>query len=105
MDINSQLAKRLYNTQFRKYFEKQTKYKVIQNLRKKVSGLLGEVKNKKILFAGCGDGRECIPTIKKGAKVIGIDISMNCIKLAEENCKKFSAHFLIMDFEKNRFRK
>ena len=104
MDKDVQLAKRLYNLQFKKYFEKQTEYKVIQDLRKKIDVLIGDAKGKNILFAGCGDGRECIPTIKKGARVIGIDISENCIKLAKENCKNLDAKFLVMDFEKTDFK-
>ncbi len=104
MNKDSQLAKKLYNAQFRKYFEKQTEYKVMQSLRKKLDFLLGDVKNKKVLFIGCGDGKECISAIKKGAKVTGIDISENCIKLSNENCNGLNAKFLVMDFEKTSFK-
>jgi ubiquinone/menaquinone biosynthesis C-methylase UbiE len=104
MDADSKLAKKLYNSQFKKYFDDQTNNKVAQDLRKKVDFLIGNAKNKKVLFVGCGDGRECIQTIKKGASVIGIDISENCIKLAKENCRGLNAKFLVMDFEKTNFK-
>jgi len=97
------LAKKLYDAQFERYSKEQAKYKVIQDLRKKVYQLLGNIKNKKILFAGCGDGLECLPAIKKKAKVIGIDISKRAIETAKRNCPQ--GKFYVMDFERTNFPK
>lgn len=44
-----------------------------------------EVKNKRILDAGCRIGDYSVGLIKKGAKlVVGVDLSKECIKIAEE---------------------
>ena len=102
MKQDSKLAKELYNKQFGKYSKKQAEYKVVRDSRKKIYSILGNIKNKKILFAGCGDGFECILAVKKGAKVVGIDISEKGIELARENCSE--AKFLVMDFEKTGFK-
>ncbi|MBU0906945.1 MAG: class I SAM-dependent methyltransferase [Nanoarchaeota archaeon] len=104
MDKDSLLARKLYDNQFIRYFEKQTEYKVIQDLRKRINFLLGDVKNKEILFAGCGDGRECLSAIKKGARVTGMDISKNCIDLAKRNCRGLRTEFIVGDFEKTNFK-
>jgi len=102
MTREAKLAKQLYNKQFEEYSKKQTEYKVIRDLRKKVYKILGNIKNKKVLFAGCGDGLECLPAVKKGAEVIGIDLSEKAIELAKKNCPK--AEFYVMDFEKTKFK-
>jgi len=51
-----------------------------------------------ILDAGCGDGRVSIPLAKSGARVIGVDLSIEGVKVAhrsrERNCE-----FLVADFE------
>lgn len=99
----SEEAKQLYNRQFKEYYKKQTEYKVIQDLRKKVYAIIGNIRNKEILFVGCGDGSECIPAVKRSAKVVGIDISEKAIELAKRNCPK--SKFYVMDFEKTNFKK
>lgn len=78
------------------------KYGVAKDFKKKSITLAGNLKNKKILFIGCGDGLECIPALKKGAKIYGIDICNKFIKLAINNCKK--GKFFVMDFEKTSFK-
>lgn len=102
MTKEAKLAKQLYNKQFEEYSRKQKEYRLFQDLRKKVYKILGNIKNKKILFAGCGDGLECLPAIKQGAKVIGIDISEKAIELAKKNCPK--AEFYVMHVEKAKFK-
>jgi methylase of polypeptide subunit release factors len=37
--------------------------------------LLGDVKDKLVLDLGCGSGEEVIPLLRRGARVIGIDLS------------------------------
>ncbi|GAH30979.1 unnamed protein product, partial [marine sediment metagenome] len=101
MKHDSQLAKKLYDKQFNRYSKKQTEDKQFQDLREKVYSLLGNIKGRKVLFAGCGDGLECVPAVAKKAKVIGIDISERGIELAKNNCP--GAEFYVMDFEKTKF--
>jgi ubiquinone/menaquinone biosynthesis C-methylase UbiE len=63
--------------------------------------LIGDVKRKKILDAGCGYGYYSILLAKKGATVTGIDISEKMVKLAKENAKKISVkcQFLVCDIQ------
>jgi len=44
--------------------------------------ILGDVKNKRILDAGCGAGYLCRKLARKGARVTGIDLSSKLIKMA-----------------------
>ncbi|MFA5992515.1 MAG: class I SAM-dependent methyltransferase [Candidatus Pacearchaeota archaeon] len=50
--------------------------------------LLGNVKGRKVLDIGCGDGFLLSRVAKKGAKVVGFDVSEKQIELANENEKK-----------------
>lgn len=43
-----------------------------------------EVKDKRVLEVGCGTGFNCRYLMKKGAKIIGVDISSKMIELARE---------------------
>jgi len=45
--------------------------------------ILGEVKGRRILDAGCGNGYLCRLLSKKGAEMVGVDISKRSIELAE----------------------
>ncbi|MCK9544683.1 MAG: class I SAM-dependent methyltransferase [Novosphingobium sp.] len=47
-----------------------------------ILNLLGNIKNKKILCIGCGDGEEANLFYEKGAKVIGFDLSQKLIDIA-----------------------
>jgi SAM-dependent methyltransferase len=44
--------------------------------------LLGDVRNKTVLDLGCGSGENLIPLLRRGAKVIGMDISPELIAVA-----------------------
>jgi len=46
--------------------------------------LIGDLKDKKVLDAGCGEGYNTRLLAKKGAKVFGVDISKRMIELAEQ---------------------
>jgi len=46
--------------------------------------LLGNVEDKTVLDLGCGTGTNIPPLVKRGANVIGIDISPDLIALAEQ---------------------
>jgi ubiquinone/menaquinone biosynthesis C-methylase UbiE len=54
--------------------------------------LLGNIKEKKILEIGCGGAQCGIAMAKKGAKVIGIDISEKQLEFARELAKKNKAN-------------
>lgn len=100
---DSQLARKLYNSHAESYFSNQNKYPVHRQMLKVVNTLIGDPKNKKILFAGCGDAEEARYSINKDAFVTGIDISEKCIEIAN---KHFSGqNFKVMDFEKTIFKK
>ena len=46
--------------------------------------LLGDVHGKTVLDLGCGTGENLVPLVKRGAEVIGIDISPELVELARE---------------------
>jgi len=45
--------------------------------------LLGDATGRRVLDLGCGSGEELIPLIRRGANVIGIDVSPDLIAIAE----------------------
>lgn len=46
--------------------------------------LLGDVQGKTVLDLGCGAGEDVIPLVRRGARVTGIDISPDLIRLAQK---------------------
>ncbi|MFX0080988.1 MAG: class I SAM-dependent methyltransferase [Candidatus Hodarchaeota archaeon] len=54
----------------------------------KFKDFIGNVKNKKILDVGCGIGSLSFYLAKKGADVIGIDLSKNLIELCKKEAQK-----------------
>ena len=48
---------------------------------------LGDLRGRHVLDVGCGDGTNAILLASRGAKVTGIDISPNSIRLAEERAR------------------
>lgn len=63
--------------------------------------LIGDVKNKTVLDAGCGHGYYSIFLEKKGATVTGIDIFEKMIELAKKNAEEASikCHFFVCDMQ------
>lgn len=51
--------------------------------------LLGDVRGKTVLDLGCGSGEEVIPLVKRGAHVIGIDISPELIAIAAQRARHY----------------
>jgi 2-polyprenyl-3-methyl-5-hydroxy-6-metoxy-1,4-benzoquinol methylase len=49
--------------------------------------LLGDVRGKTVLDFGCGSGENVIPLVRRGAHVIGIDISPDLIDLAKRRAQ------------------
>lgn len=96
-------ARRIYNRFAEIFVKGQAAYEDRKIVSDALKDLLKDVRDKKILDAGCGAGFESRFLAKKGAKVIGIDISEKMIQIAEENCKGLNAKFLVQDFEKTNF--
>jgi len=99
-DKDTRDARRIYNRYGRFFVEMEEKNPDRKKLSEILLSILGNVKGKKVLDAGCGAGRECEVLAKKGANVIGIDISEQMIKIAKERCKGLSVRFLLKDMEK-----
>jgi SAM-dependent methyltransferase len=51
--------------------------------------LLGDVRGKTVLDLGCGTGETLVPLAKRGANVIGIDISPDLIQLAGQRLSSY----------------
>ena len=50
--------------------------------------LLGDVRGKAVLDFGCGSGENLIALVRRGAQVIGIDISPELIELAKQRMQQ-----------------
>jgi ubiquinone/menaquinone biosynthesis C-methylase UbiE len=50
--------------------------------------LLGDVRGKTVLDLGCGTGENIIPLLKRGAKVIAMDISPDLVALAQQRVRE-----------------
>lgn len=51
-------------------------------------GLLGEVEGRRVLVLGCGGGQDAIALARRGAQVVGIDLSDEQIRFARELAQK-----------------
>jgi len=51
--------------------------------------LLGDIRGKTVLDLGCGTGENLVPLAKRGAQVIGIDISPDLIQLAQQRINSY----------------
>src|SRR5262252_1715483 len=49
--------------------------------------VLGDVRGKRILEVGCGDGFKAITLALRGATVVGVDISSRAIEVARERAR------------------
>jgi len=72
-----------------------------------IAFLHGDIKNKKIVDLGCGNGILTIGAKKFGAKFcVGIDIDKDAIKTSIENSRKLkNVFFILADIDKVQFRK
>ena len=63
--------------------------------------LLGKLKSKKVLELGCGGGQCSVAFAKKGAKVIGVDISQEQINFAQKLAEKYKVkiNFIKSNFQ------
>lgn len=95
MNHDTQEAKKLYNDQAHTFSNNQLHYAPVQELKHNIYAYLGDLKNQKILFAGCADGHECSRALEQGAQVTGIDVSDKLIDAAKGHYPE--AHFFVMD--------
>jgi SAM-dependent methyltransferase len=59
--------------------------------------LLGDVRGKTVLDLGCGTGENLVPLVKRGAEVIGIDISPELVELARERLGSYGLTATLRD--------
>ncbi len=59
--------------------------------------LLGDVQGKTVLDLGCGSGESLVPMVKRGAHVIGIDISPDLIELARQRLSNYELSAVVRD--------
>lgn len=59
--------------------------------------LLGDVRGKTVLDLGCGTGENLVPLVKRGAEVIGIDISPDLVELARERLHSYGLTATLRD--------
>lgn len=57
--------------------------------------LLGDVRGKTVLDIGCGTGENIIPLARRGARVIGIDISPDLVALANERLRNTNTDAIV----------
>jgi len=88
-------TKKIYDNLAEIFHEKRTKEKHFNELMEMPLSfsLLGNVKGKKILDAGCGTGISSKILAEKGAKVTGIEISKKMLEIAKEYCKGLGIKF------------
>ena len=89
-------AEKTYNVIASKYHNLRMKEKDFNNLVEQpaIFSLLGGIKNKKILDAGCGSGIYSKILAKKGAKVFGLEISGKMLEIAKQYCKGLGINFV-----------
>jgi SAM-dependent methyltransferase len=51
--------------------------------------LLGNIRDKRVLDLGCGTGENLVPMVKRGAHVIGMDISCELVELAGQRLQSY----------------
>src|SRR3989344_7528104 len=83
-----------YNNKLASVYDKATKGEFKWIAPQKITNkLLPLIKRKDIILdLGCGTGQSAEPFIKKGCKVIGIDISSETLKLAGKKHKFWKLH-------------
>ena len=88
-------AEKVYDKLALLYHKRRLNVKTFNEVLEKpiILSFLGNIKNKKILDAGCGSGIRSKILARKGAKVIGVDISKNMLDIAREYCKGLKIRF------------
>lgn len=106
-DKDANEAKRIYN-EYGKYFIEIEEHNINRKiLSKTLFSMMGNVKDKKILDAGCGCGKDCKALAEKGACAVGIDVSQRMIEISRNNCDDIGnqkTEFHVEDMGKTGFR-
>jgi SAM-dependent methyltransferase len=100
--MKSKPAKALYNRISIKYHENRPLAISDHTELPTVMALCGDVRDKRVLDAGCGPGRHAKKLIAKGALLTGIDISSEMINISREHCHN-KGEFITADLAKVRF--
>ncbi len=103
MNSDSEEAKEIYNSNFELFNLNQANNIAVNDVRKKVFKLAGDLKGKNVLFAGCGDGLECIDASEMGATIEAVDISEANIAHAKSLGLK-NVNFQVMDIQSLKFK-
>ena len=103
MDEDAKEARKIYNTYGKFFVEREEKNPDRKRISEIIISMINDLKEKKILDAGCGTGKECELLAKRGAKVVGIDVSEFMIKLARKKCKNLGVKFFLRDMERTGF--
>lgn len=100
--MNSKSAKSLYNKISDRYARNKSLGVSHYTELPVIMSLVGDIKGKKVLDAGCGPGRHAKKLIAKGGCVTGIDISEEMVRIAREYCGN-KAEFYQADFARAKF--
>ncbi len=98
MNNDCEEAQKLYDEQSDEWAKRQSANPAIHDLRGIVYKLANVSSGSTILFAGCGDGKECAKASALGAIVTGIDVSTKNIDMALALGLKNATH-QVMDIQ------
>lgn len=65
-------------------------------LVEKINQLLSDIRRKKIIDVGCGDGRTALSLVKRKNSVVGIDISYTRLSRAKRKTLRYSSYILLV---------
>lgn len=97
-------VKSLYNEISHKYHENRALAISDYTELPAVMSLVGDVKGKRVLDAGCGPGRHAKKLIARGACLTGIDVSPEMVNIAREYCGN-RGEFFAANFEQASFKR
>jgi len=92
--------RKLYNNQSHLFVKEQESYIENKHIISIINSFLEDIGGKKILFAGCGNGKECEYSINNNADVYGIDLSNELIEIAKKKFPNNKEKFLVQDMER-----
>lgn len=96
-------TKRIYGTYGERFVRREEKNLDRIALSDAIIGMLGDIRGKKILDAGCGASRELVLMSDAGAEVSGIDITPEMISLAKKKCVDTDVKLYTRDMQKSGF--